>query len=65
MIPKNKKRLTITIERDFVEECQFAADEWGLTLSEYFVALAKHDQSIGLTAQARCMASSKTQKGAK
>lgn len=57
MIAKNKKRLNITIDKAFAEQCQTAAAEWGLTLSEYFTALARRDQTLGLTAQARCMAS--------
>ena len=55
MISENKKRIAITISKEFIEECQVAAAEWGLTLSQYFVNLARQDQSIGLTAQARCM----------
>ena len=59
MIAKNKKRVQISIDASFLADCQYAADEWGLTLSDYFVSLAKADQSIGLTAQARCMTSTR------
>lgn len=57
MIAKNKTRISISVDKAKLEEYKTAADEWGLTLSEYFAALAEHDITIGITAQARCMVS--------
>jgi len=57
MIAKNKTRVSISVDKAKLEEYKTAADEWGLTLSEYFSALAEHDVTIGITAQARCMVS--------
>lgn len=57
MIAKDKTRVNITINKEALETYKDAAVEWGLTLSEYFAALAEHDISIGITAQARCMVS--------
>ena len=64
MIAKNKKRVSLSIDKQFLEDCQYAAAEWGLTLTDYFLSLARQDQSIGLTAQARCMVSSRAKRGA-
>lgn len=57
MIAKDKKRISIALKKEAVTRYQEAAAEWGLSLSEYFAALAEHDISIGITAQARCMVS--------
>lgn len=57
MIAKNKTRISISVDKTKLEEYKTASDDWGLTLSEYFTALAEHDVTIGITAQARCMVS--------
>ena len=57
MIAKDKTRVNITINKEALETYKDAAAEWGLTLSEYFSALADADLTIGITAQARCMVS--------
>lgn len=57
MIAKDKTRVNITINKEALETYKDAASEWGLTLSEYFSALADADLTIGITAQARCMVS--------
>lgn len=59
MIAKDKTRVNITINKEALETYKDAAAEWGLTLSEYFSALADADLTIGITAQARCMVSNR------
>ena len=51
-IPKNKKRLTITVEKEDVEKIRDAAASWGMTISDYLSGLARMDRETGLTAQA-------------
>lgn len=53
MIAKNKQRISITVDKSLLETFRIAAEEWGLSLSEYLVSLAREDLTIGLTAQAR------------
>ena len=53
MIAKNKQRVSITIDKEFLEQIKTASEEWNLTLSEYFLSLATEDLTIGITAQAR------------
>lgn len=58
MVAKNKQRISITVEKDFLEESiKTAAAEWGLTISEYIISLIKEDLTVGKTAQARRMVS--------
>ena len=53
MIAKNKQRVSISIDKDLLEQIKAASEEWNLTLSEYFISLASEDLTIGITAQAR------------
>lgn len=58
MVAKNKQRISITVEKDFLEDSiKTAAAEWGLTISEYIISLIKEDLTVGITAQARRMVS--------
>ena len=50
-IARNKKRLTITIEKEDVEKIRDAAASWGMSISEYLTSLARVDRETGLTAQ--------------
>lgn len=60
MIAKNKQRISITLDREFLEESvKTAAAEWGLTVSEYIISLIKEDLTVGITAQARRMVSTR------
>lgn len=65
MIAKDKTRVNVTLNKEALETYKDAAAEWGLTLSEYFSALADADLKIGITAQARCMVSARIRKGDK
>ena len=65
MIAKDKTRVNVTLNKEALETYKDAAAAWGLTLSEYFSALADADLTIGITAQARCMVSGRIRKGEK
>lgn len=58
MIKETKHRIMITIDKDLLKLCRYAAAEWEITLSEYFAHLAYVDITTGLTAQAREIAKS-------
>ena len=53
MIKATKQRVMITLDKDLLRLCKYAAAEWEITLSEYFAHLAYVDITTGLTAQAR------------
>lgn len=53
MIKATKQRVMVTIDKDLLKLCKYAAAEWEITLSEYFAHLAYVDITTGLTAQAR------------
>lgn len=58
MIKETKQRIMITIDKDLLKLCRYAAAEWEITLSDYFAHLAYVDITTGLTAQAREIAKS-------
>ena len=50
MIPEGKTRVQITITKEDLTAAQEISELWGMTVSQYFAALARADRERGVTA---------------
>ena len=50
MIPENKTRMQFTVTKEEAALIYDTADTWGMTISQYIVALCRADRERGISA---------------